>query len=43
MKQKFLDEFEEKDDFYNENYLEEHLDDDEITGGEEGFMMGYLR
>ena len=35
------DEIEE--DFYNENYLQESIDDDEINGQEEGFMIGYLR
>ena len=41
-KQKFLDEFEEELDFYNEAQLEQDLEDDEIDGLEEGFMMGYL-
>ena len=35
------DEIEE--DFYSENYLQESIDDDEINGQEEGFMMGYLK
>ena len=43
MKQKFLNEFEEKLDFYNENQIEESLEDDEISSAEEGFMMGYLQ
>ena len=30
-------------DFYSENFLEESMDDDEISGMEEGFMMGYLK
>lgn len=42
MKQKFLDEFEEDLDFYNELRLEENLEDDEINALEEGFMIGYL-
>ena len=42
MKQKFLDEFEIKLDFYDETYLEEDLENDEINSIEEGFMMGYL-
>jgi len=42
MKQKFLDEFEIKLDFYDETYLEDDLENDEITSIEEGFMMGYL-
>ena len=42
MKQKFLDEFGEDLDFYNEICLEENLEDDEINSIEEGFMMGYL-
>ena len=41
-KQKFLDEFVEKLDFYDETYLEEELENDEINSMEEGFMMGYL-
>lgn len=42
MEQKFLDEFEEDLDFYNENKIEESLEDDEIDSIEEGFMIGYL-
>ena len=42
MKQKFLDEFEEDLDFYNETQLEENLENDEINSLEEGFMIGYL-
>lgn len=43
MKQKFLDEFEEPvEDFYNLKNLEESVEDDEINGMEEGFMIGYL-
>jgi len=42
MKQKFLDEFEVKIDFYDEAYLEDDLENDEISSIEEGFMMGYL-
>lgn len=42
MEQKFLDEFEEYLDFYNENKIEESLEDDEIDSIEEGFMIGYL-
>jgi predicted DNA-binding protein YlxM (UPF0122 family) len=41
-KQKFLDEFEEKLDFYNQAQIEQSLEDDEITSIEEGFMIGYL-
>ena len=40
--QKLLDEFEVKMDFYDETYLEEDLENDEISSIEEGFMMGYL-
>ena len=29
-------------DFYAEKYLEENIEDDEISAGEEGFMMGYI-
>ena len=44
MKRIFQEEYDEYDDnFYNENYLEESLQDDEISSEEEGFMMGYLR
>ena len=42
MKQKFLDEFEIKLDFYDETYLEDDIENDEISRIEEGFMMGYL-
>jgi len=42
MKQKFLDEFEVKLDFYDETNLEDELENDEINSIEEGFMMGYL-
>ena len=42
MKQKFLDEFVEKLDFYDETYLEDELENDEINSMEEGFMLGYL-
>ena len=43
MKQKFLDEFEEDLDFYNEVSIEQDLEDDEINAEEEGFMIGYLK
>ena len=33
---------ESEEDFYNEKYLQEYLEDDEINGLEEGFMIGYL-
>ena len=39
MKEKFEDGEEE---FYNVEYLEEYVDDDEINAKEEGFMIGYL-
>ena len=42
MEQKLLDEFEVKMDFYDETYLEDDLENDEISSIEEGFMMGYL-
>ena len=32
----------EEDEFYNARYLEESVEDDEINGEEEGFMIGYL-
>ena len=41
-KQKFLDEFEDDFDFYKKAALEQELEDDEINGMEEGFMIGYL-
>ena len=41
--QKFLDEFEEKLDFYDQAYIEEELENDEISSIEEGFMLGYMR
>jgi hypothetical protein len=48
MKQKELTFFEDdkeityQDDFYSENLLEEMFEDDSISGGEYGFMIGYL-
>lgn len=33
---------EPEEDFYNVEYLEEYVEDDEISGMEEGFMLGYL-
>lgn len=33
---------ESEEDFYNEKYLEEYIEDDEISNEEEGFMRGYL-
>ena len=41
-KKNYSEELEEKADFYDETYLEDELDNDEITSIEEGFMMGYL-
>jgi len=32
----------ERDDFYREKAIEEQLDDDCLSEGEGGFMMGYL-
>ena len=44
MKQTFIEEFnEESEDFYNEKVLEESVEDDEINGSEEGFMIGYMK
>ena len=40
MKEKYEENSEE--DFYNQKYLEEYIEDDEINSEEEGFMMGYL-
>ena len=31
-----------EEDFYNQKYLEEYIEDDEINSEEEGFMIGYL-
>ncbi|MDP6647986.1 MAG: hypothetical protein QGH34_01160 [Candidatus Woesearchaeota archaeon] len=42
MIQKFLDEFDEDFNFYNESAIKQNLEDDEISDAEEGFMMGYL-
>ena len=42
LKQKFLDEYVEKLDFYDETYLEDELENDEINSIEEGFMLGYM-
>ena len=33
---------ESNEDFYNEIYLEESMESDEISSIEEGFMRGYL-
>lgn len=33
---------ESEEDFYNLEYLEEYMDNDEIDSLEEGFMIGYL-
>lgn len=32
----------EEEDFYKLEYLEGYVEDDEINGLEEGFMIGYL-
>ena len=40
-KRKFVYE-EDEDNFYTEQYLQESVDSDEISGEEAGFMMGYL-
>ena len=42
-KQKFLDEFEEDLDFYNQASIEQDLENDEIDSIEEGFMVGYMK
>ncbi len=42
-KQKFLDEYEDEFDFYNEAAIEQNLEDDEISSMEEGFMLGYMK
>ncbi|MBI2655018.1 hypothetical protein HYX06_01180 [Candidatus Woesearchaeota archaeon] len=42
LRQKFLDEYSEDFDFYNEAAIEQELENDEISSTEEGFMMGYL-
>jgi len=33
----------EEEDFYNVEYLEGYIEDDEINSQEEGFMIGYLQ
>ncbi len=44
MKQIYIiEEIEDDLDFYAENRLDLSVEDDEISGLEEGFMMGYLR
>ena len=43
LKQKFLDEYVEKLDFYDETYIEDELENDEISSIEEGFMLGYVK
>ena len=35
--------YEGEEDFYNVEYLEEYVEDDEINAEEEGFMIGYLQ
>lgn len=42
MKNTFPEEKEEED-FYNERVLENCVEDDEINGVEEGFMIGYMQ
>ncbi len=36
------DDEESEEDFYNLEYLEGYMEDDEINAEEEGFMIGYL-
>lgn len=36
-------EYEDEEDFYNVEFLEEYLEDDGINSEEEGFMIGYLK
>ena len=43
LKQKFLDDMEKDLDFYNETAIEQDLENDEIDGIEEGFMIGYMK
>ena len=42
LNQKFLDEYKDDFDFYNEAAIERELEDDKINSMEEGFMIGYL-
>lgn len=44
MKKETFDEESEGDDldFYAEKYLQENIEDDEISGMEQGFMTGYM-
>lgn len=35
--------YENEEDFYNAEFLEEYLEDDGISSEEEGFMIGYLK
>ena len=42
-KEDFYEESEGDDlDFYAEKYLQENIEDDEISGTEQGFMIGYI-
>lgn len=44
MKRKFEEEHEDDlQDFYSQTNLESYTEDDEISGMEEGFMLGYLQ
>ena len=43
MEEKFEGNEEGQEDFYNEAYLEEYVENDEIDSIEQAFMMGYLR
>ena len=36
-------EVKDEEDFYKAEYLKEYVEDDEIDGLEEGFMLGYLQ
>lgn len=42
MAQKKIPELEEEQDFYNEEEIENLLEDDEIDSWEAGYMLGYI-
>ena len=43
MEERFEANDESQEDFYNETYLEEYIENDEIDALEQGFMIGYLK
>ena len=43
MKDLYGDGTEEDENFYNAGFLQDYVDNDEISADEEGFMIGYLQ